>query len=193
MSQKHSTLVTDSLFSAGYAPGPHFDQLVSKAVSSQRQRPNQRFYFPSAFVLSTEILVSNFLDSWIGKDLIMSEVEEIIEDSFGSDGVAVLSRIFPKNIKPGNFYFSGGLLSKLGESEGFKGVFRRFLRSSFGSPFKKSDVLHFINEYTTSKRKRRRLLWESKKIFSDCSFKAPETGQYFINEEGYLWRWSMPT
>ena len=192
--QQHANFVTSSLSSAGYAPGLHLDRLVDKAVKNQRHRPDRTFVSPSHFFQPTKDRVVEYLDAWIGRDLLMEEIEEMVEDSFGQEGVEVLSDIFSSDktgAKPGDFYFSSGLLCKVGESEGFKGGLRRFLERSLGKPFVQGDFVNFIEDYTPSVRKQKRLHWEAKKIFCDRSSSCPQKGQYFINKEGVLWRWSV--
>ena len=192
--QQHANFVTSSLSSAGYAPGLHLDRLVDKAVKNQRHRPDRSFVFPSHFFQPIKDRVVEYLDAWIGRDLLMEEIEDMVEDSFGQEGVEVLSGIFSSDktdAKPGDFYFSSGLLCKVGESEGFKGGLRRFLERSLRKPFVQEDLFAFVEGYTPSVRKQKRLYWEAKKIFCDGLFGYPQKGQYFINEEGVLWRWSV--
>ena len=191
--QQHANFVTSSLSSAGYAPGLHLDRLVDKAVKNQRHRPDRTFVSPSHFFQPTKDRVVEYLDAWIGRDLLMEEIEEMVEDSFGQEGVEVLPSLFAlkTDAKPGNFYFSSALLCKVGESEGFKGDLRRFLERSLRKPFVQEDLFAFVEGYTSSVRKQKRLHWEAKKIFCDRSSSCPQKGQYFINKEGVLWRWSV--
>ena len=194
MSQKqHANFVTSSLCSAGYAPGPHFDQLISDAVSFQRRRISGQHLVYSFSKLDqdknrirrylTDRLFHQFADLQELVECVVNTVEckeEVVEAFFQGE-------------KPEFFFKEGRLWCKnYGDFEWF--LYRSLMRGSvlrlhFGETCLRKYISDAVGPLR-SKRYHKHRLWQAKKIvdLSGHDYHAPFT----VDRDGRLvCRWEQ--